>query len=280
VTPVFFGSALTNFGVEPLFDALVEIAPCPTPRAATANDGERIVVRPDETRFSAFVFKLQANMNPKHRDCVAFMRINAGVYRKELQVKHQGSGKKFAMPSPHTLVVNERSTVSEAYPGDIIGVINKGQFAIGDPITEKGDFCFEPLPQFQPELFARVRPKDLGKQKPFGKGMDQLASEGAIQLLWDWKNAQGEPIVAAVGRLQFEVLQYRLEDEYGVAVLIDHLGFSCSAWLRGDLATFKRPTTARLVQDRDGRPMFLFPSKWDKEYAERENPDHQLLDYA
>ncbi|MDA3959465.1 MAG: peptide chain release factor 3 [Planctomycetota bacterium] len=278
VSPVFFGSAFTNFGVEPLFDSLIKVAPCPSERKATTSKGEDIIVEPDETKFAAFVFKLQANMNPKHRDCVAFLRVNSGVYRKELSVKHQRSGKKFAMPSPHSLVVNERSTVVEAYPGDIIGIISKGQFAIGDTILEKGDYQFEPLPRFQPELFARVRPSDLGKQKGFQKGIAQLGAEGAVQLLYDWRNPQGEPIVAAVGRLQFEVLQYRMEDEYGVKTMVDMLPYSCSAWLEGDYETFDKPTTARLVQDADDRPLLLFGNRWEKDYAAKNNPDHKLLD--
>ena len=280
VTPVFFGSALTNFGVEPLFDTFVETAPCPGKRKATTSSGEDITIAPDDERFSAFVFKLQANMNKMHRDCVAFLRVNSGKYQRELQVKHQRSGKKFAMPAPHSLVVSERSTVTEAWPGDVIGVINKGQFQIGDTIAEKGDFTFEPLPKFQPELFARVRPRDLGKQKGFNKGIEQLVAEGTVQLLHDGNDTGGRPILAAVGRLQFDVMQYRMEDEYNTAIEVEELPFTCSAWLEGDRESFQAPFNARMVVDQHGRQMVLFASSWDKDYAAKNNPGHQLLDYA
>ncbi|MHC5067121.1 MAG: peptide chain release factor 3 [Planctomycetota bacterium] len=281
VTPLFFGSALTNFGVEPLFDSLVAVAPCPGARHINHADGSDEQLPADHERFSAFVFKLQANMNKKHRDCVAFMRINSGMYRRDLQVRHQRTGKKFAMPAPHSLVINERSTVVEAWPGDVIGIVNKGQFAIGDTIIERGDFEFDPLPKFQPELFARVRPRDLGKQKPFTKGIEQLVSEGTVQLLTERSGGTAaRPVIAAVGRLQFEVMSYRMEDEYGAAVEIDMLPYACSAWIHGDPATFTVPYSGLLVDDIHGRPMALFANAWDKGYAERENPEHQLLDYA
>ncbi len=280
VTPVFFGSAATNFGVEPIFDALMNLAPCPSPRPADLPDGSEIEIAPEDEKFSAYVFKMQANMNPRHRDCVAFMRINSGKYYKDINVKHDRLGRKIRLARPHSLMVSERSTIDEAFPGDIIGVINSGQFAIGDTISAKGGFKFKPLPFFQPELFARIRPKDMGKRKNLDKGLEQLVAEGAVQLLWDWEDLGNYPYVAAVGRLQFEVLQFRLEDEYKVLTHLDNMPYESSAWLEGDLDTFEKPFNARVCRDQQDRPMVLFTDDWEKKLAIKNNPDHQLLDYA
>jgi peptide chain release factor 3 len=280
VTPVFFGSAMSNFGVEPLFDALINLAPSPWGRKATTIKGEDYQVDPVTGDFSAFVFKLQANMNPKHRDCIAFLRINAGTYEKDMTVIHSRTGKKIRLSSSHTLMAAERFTVEEAFPGDVIGINNTNGLAIGDTISVKGGFNFAPLPQFQPELFARITPTDLGKRKSIDKGLTQLASEGTVQLLYEWRDSYSYPFVAAVGRLQFEVLQHRLKEEYSVETRLENLPYSCSAWLVGDPATYKLPYSARLVQDKDERTMVLFSSHWEKEYGKKENPNHQLLDYA
>ncbi len=280
VTPVFFGSAMTNFAVEPLFNALCELAPCPWSRHAVDADGNDVNVDVDDPKFSAFVFKLQANMNPKHRDCIAFMRINSGKYEKDMSVVHHKTGKKVRLASPHSLMASERKTLEEAYPGDVIGINNSCGLAIGDTISESGGFEFDPLPQFQPELFARITPVDLGKRKAIDKGLTQLASEGTVQLLNEWKDSFSYPFIAAVGRLQFEVLQHRLKEEYNVETKLEMLPYGCSAWLDGDPATFKTPFSAKMVQDKNERPMVLFSSDWEKEYAKKENPDHGLLDYA
>ena len=279
VTPVFFGSAMNNFGVEPLFDALVDIAPCPHARPADQADDE-ISVDPIEEPFSAYVFKMQANMNPKHRDCVAFLRINTGRYEKDLQVKHQRLGKRIRLSRPHNLMVNGRETVDFAYPGDIIGVINNGTFAIGDTVTSKGDYTFKPLPAFQPELFARIRPKDLGKRKAIDKGLVQLVSEGAVQLLREYGQHAADPFIAAVGQLQFEVMQHRLSDEYGVDTELQMLPYTASAWLIGDPDSFQKPFNAVYVLDNREQLMVLFRDEWEKQHARRENPDHQLVDHA
>ena len=280
VTPVFFGSALTNFGVEPLFDAFVGLAPLPRPRGATTPHGERIEVMPADPRFSATVFKLQANMNRRHRDCVAFMRIVSGRFERDMQVVHERLDQRIRLARPHTLMVAERETLDVAYPGDIIGVISPGNLQIGDTLSEAGGLRFDPLPQFQPEHFAQVEPVDMGRRKALDKGLDQLAAEGAVQMLWPWRDRNSYPFLAAVGRLQFDVMQFRLKDEYGVNVRLRTMPFQCSAWLQGDPQTFRAPSAAKMVEDRDGRPMVLFSSTWDKDYADRNNPDHELLDYA
>lgn len=280
VTPVFFGSALTNFGVEPLFDAFIQLAPSPAPRAATTPEGERIQVSPHDLGFSANVFKLQANMNPKHRDCVAFLRVNSGLFERDMLVTHERLGRKIRLARPHTLMVSERETLEVAYPGDIIGVINPGNLQIGDSLSEAGNLRFDPLPQFQPEHFARVEPVDMGRRKALDKGLEQLAQEGAVQMLWDRGDRSSYPFLAAVGKLQFEVIQYRLEEEYGVKIRLAPLPFERSAWLVGDPTTFATTSGTRMVEDRSGRPMVLFASAWEKDYCAKKNPDHTLLDHA
>jgi peptide chain release factor 3 len=280
VTPVYFGSALTNFGVEPLFDAFVDFAPPPTPRVANVDDENSLVVEPTDPDFSAYVFKLQANMNPKHRDVVAFLRVNSGRFERDMQVVHQRLGKKVRLSRPHTLMVSERETLALAYPGDIIGIISTGSYAIGDSLSAEGGVQFESLPQFQPENFARVEPVDMTKRKALDKGLEQLAGEGAVQMLWDFGDKSSYPFLAAVGRLQFEVMQFRLKDEYSVEVRLAPMPYQCSAWLNGDTASFKKSSTARLVEDRFGRPMVLFSTTWEKELAMKNNPDHELVNFA
>ncbi len=280
VTPVFFGSALSNFGVEPLFDAFMNLAPAPAPRLAKSATGEDLVVEPTDPDFSAYVFKLQANMNPRHRDCVAFLRINSGLFSRDMQVVHERLGQKIRLSRPHTLMVSERETLEQAYPGDVIGVISPGNLQIGDTLTTKGGMSFESLPQFQPEHFARIDPVDMTKRKSLDKGLEQLAGEGAVQMLWEYGDRSSYPILAAVGRLQFEVMQYRLRDEYSVEVRLAPMPYKCSAWLKGDVSSFDKPSTSRLVEDRFGRPMLLFQSPWEKDFAAKKNPDHELTDFA
>lgn len=277
ITPIFFASALTNFGVEPFFDAFIHLAPSPHLRVADKLDGNEITIDPIHTPFSAYVFKLQANMDRRHRDSMAFLRICSGRFERDLVVKHHRLGKEVRLSRPHGMVAGERTTLDYAYPGDIVGVINPGVFAIGDTISLTGGFNFKPLPYFQPEIFARVQPKDVGKRKAFDKGVLQLTDEGAIQLLRPY-DLSGDIIFAAVGQLQFEVMQYRLKDEYGVETLVSPLPYQCSAWLLGDFHTFKKTTSALIVQDRYNRPVVLFSENWEKQYAIKQNPDHQLVD--
>ena len=276
ITPVFFASALTNFGIENFFDAFVELAPSAQIRLADGSDGTEIAVDPIETPFSAYVFKLQANMNPRHRDSTAFLRVCSGRFERDMVVKHHRLGTEVRLSRPHSLVAQERNTVDVAYPGDIIGIINPGTFAIGDTISLSNGFNFKPLPQFQPEMFARIHPTDVGKRKAFDKGMMQMAQEGTVQILRSLSEL--ESFVAAVGRLQFDVLQYRLRQEYRVETVLTPLPFECSAWLLGDPATFKLPMDALIVKDRQDRPVVLFPTQRSKTFAAERNPDHRLQD--
>lgn len=277
VTPVFFASALTNFGVEPFFDAFIHFAPPPHARTANKFNGDEISVDPVETPFSAYVFKIQANMDKRHRDSMAFLRICSGKFDRDLSVKHHRLGREVRLSRPHSMVAGERTTLDAGYAGDIIGVINPGVFSVGDSISLSGGFNFKPLPQFQPEIFAKVTPKDVSKRKSFDKGVLQLTEEGAIQLLHP-DDMSGDLIFAAVGQLQFEVMQYRLKDEYGVETILNSLPYSCSAWLIGDPKTFQKPSNAALVMDKRNRPMVLFTELWEKQYAMKQNPDHQLVD--
>jgi peptide chain release factor 3 len=233
-------------------------------------------VDPIDMPFSAYVFKLQANMNPKHRDSTAFLRICSGRFERDMVVKHHRLNREVRLSRPHSLVAQARSTVEEAYPGDIIGIINPGLFAIGDTISLTGGFNFKPLPQFQPELFARIRPVDVGKRKAFDKGLAQMAQEGTVQIMRTFNDL--ESLVAAVGRLQFDVLQYRLRHEYRVETVLDQLPYTCSAWLDGDPSTFKPPSASLLVKDQRDRVVVLFGDQLMKTIARDRNPDHLLRD--
>ncbi len=280
VTPTFFGSALNNFGVEPFFDAFVELAPPPGPRPVDLADGSEELLDPVAAPFSAYVFKLQANMDRRHRDCLAFVRICSGRFERDLVVRHHRLGRDVRLSRPHSIVARERSTVDEAFPGDVLGLINRDTFRIGDTISLGGGFDHKPLPRFQPEVFGRIAPKDLTKRKSFDKGMDQLTAEGTVQLMWPEKGASNDIVIAAVGSLQFDVLQYRLRDEYGVETEITPLPYECSAWLEGDRATFVAPTRSIVARDSRDRTVVLFVSEWDKRSAANKNPGHRLLDYA
>lgn len=277
VTPVFFASALTNFGVEPFFDAFVDLAPPPHERLGDTGNGKEILIDPLKDPFSAYVFKIQANMDKRHRDSMAFLRVCSGKFERDLVVKHHRLKREVRLSRPHGMVAGERTTLDTGYAGDIIGVVNPGVFAVGDTISLTGGFNFKPLPKFQPEIFAKVTLKDIGKRKSFDKGVLQLAEEGAIQLLRQ-NDLSGDLIFGAVGKLQFDVMQYRLKDEYGVETILQPLPYQCSAWILGDLNTFQKTSNAMIVIDRNDRPMALFGEAWEKQYAARQNPEHQLVD--
>lgn len=277
VTPVFFASALTNYGVEPFFDAFINLAPCPHARLADKLDGTEIEIDPIKTPFSGYVFKLQANMDRRHRDNMAFIRICSGKFERDLTVKHHRLNRELRLSRPHGMVAGERTTLDQAFPGDVIGVINPGLFAIGDTISITGGFNFKPLPQFQPEIFAKLYPKAVGKRKAFDKGVNQLTDEGTIQLLRSYER-EGDYIFAAVGKLQFEVMQYRLRDEYGVETILTPLPYQCSSWIQGDMEKFEKTSTCQLVKDRHDHPMALFTSNWEKQYCMKQNPNHQFIE--
>ncbi len=280
ISPVFFGSALTNFGIEPFFDAFANLAPAPHPYEATTTDGETLEIDPTNEPFSAYVFKIQANMNPRHRDSMAYMRVCSGKFERDMVVKHHRSGKELRLSRSYSMVAQDRNTVDEAFPGDIIGVINPGAFAIGDTVSLRGGFNYKPMPQFPPEIVAQIRPTDVLRHKAFDKGIIQLAYEGAVQILRSYKNPNDPPLVAAVGRLQFEVLQYRLQDEYGVKTAIDFLPYRHSVYVLGDIANLVLPMGSFIAMDARDRHVVLLSAEWEKKYVREKNPHHQFRDFV
>ncbi len=265
-TPVSFGSALTNFGVQLFLDRFVDLAPSPTAVMTSSK-----VVQPDDPGFSGFIFKVQANMDPRHRDRIAFLRVVSGTFSRDMEVWNPRLQKKIRMARPMRLFGNDREVIDEAYPGDVVGLINPGQFKIGDTISEDPVGTFPPLPRFQPEHFALLRHTQADRYKQFLKGLSQIEEEGGIQLLYPLSGGRREPILAAVGQLQYDVVRYRLEAEYNVATVIEPLNYQLARWVSGDPVTLAALGDGRgrlRAEDRDGRTVLLFSSEWDLRYAE------------
>ncbi|MEX0937166.1 MAG: peptide chain release factor 3 [Pirellulales bacterium] len=276
LTPVFFGSALTNFGVEHFLEGF--LSHCPPPGARASDRGP---VPADHPHFSGFIFKIQANLDPRHRDRVAFVRVCSGRFRRDMDVLHVRSGKKLRLTRSHRVFGQERETMDEAYAGDIIGLVNPGEFQLGDTICEGQPFSFEPLPQFSPEYFAVLRCTETARRKQFARGLAQLIEEGAIQQFTDPSAARAEPILAAVGELQFDVVRYRLETEYNTQTQIEWLPYKLARWPRsiaGTSTTLKLPYSAKMVLDQNRSTAVLFTSKWDAEYCAREHPAIELCE--
>ncbi len=261
LSPVFFGSALTNFGVETFLRHFLQMTSSPLPR--NADVGEIDPFSPD---FSAFVFKIQANMNKAHRDRIAFMRICSGKFEAGMEVTHIQGGKKMRLSQPQQMMAQERKIIEEAYAGDIIGVFDPGIFSIGDTITTASDkFAFEGIPTFAPEHFARVRQMDTMKRKQFVKGITQIAQEGAIQIFQEYHTGMEEIIVGVVGVLQFDVLKYRLENEYNVDIRLENLPYEHIRWIENrelDLDKLTGTSDMKKVQDLKGNPLLLFVNSW------------------
>ena len=258
-TPVFFGSALNNFGVGELLDAFVEMAPAPRPRPAASRE-----VSPYETPFSGFVFKIQANMDPAHRDRIAFLRICSGRFTKGMKVFHHRLGKQIALANATIFMAQDRTNVEEAYPGDIIGIHNHGTISIGDTFTEKEELRFTGIPSFAPEHFRRVVLKNPLKQKQLQKGLVQLAEEGAVQFFRPL--AGTDYFLGAVGALQFDVTVARLKAEYGVDAVYEPVGLSTARWIDSDDPKKLKEFTARyadnVAYDAKGRLAYLAPNSW------------------
>lgn len=270
LTPVFFGSAITNFGVEAFLKEFLKMAPAPSPRK-TATE----TISPDSDFFSGFVFKIQANMNPDHRDRMAFIRICSGKFEKGLEVRHSRDGKTIRLSQPQQFMAQERNIVEEAYAGDIIGVFDPGMFRIGDSIASGNrNIRFSGIPVFPPEHFARVSPKDSMKRKQFLKGVEQLALEGAIQLYKQPDIGTETYIVGVVGVLQLEVLEHRLKAEYNVAVSLYSLNYRYARWVQflpdcksKDPRDLTITSTSMIVLDQDDSPVVLFESEWAIQWA-------------
>jgi peptide chain release factor 3 len=270
LTPVFFGSALTNYGVEHFLRGFLAL--CPPPHGRESDIGRICAARRE---FAGFVFKIQANLDPRHRDRIAFLRVCSGRFRRDMEVLHARTGKKLRLRRAHRVFGQERKTMDEAFPGDIIGLVNPGEFRLGDTICEGRALNFEPLPQFSPENFAVLRCRDSSRRKQFREGLEQLLEEGAIQVFTDVRASRREPMLAAVGELQFDVVKFRLESEYDTATEIEWLPYKLARWVDDDpkkLSGLRLPYSAKLVRDQIGHQAVLFKSKWDAEYAERENP--------
>ena len=275
LSPVFFGSALTNFGIEPFLESFLKLTPPPLARVADCG-----TIDPFSPDFSAFVFKIQANMNKAHRDRLAFMRICSGKFQRDAEYFHVQGNRKMRLSQPQQMMAAEREIVDEAYAGDVIGVFDPGIFSIGDTITVPGKkFSYSGIPTFAPEHFARVSAKDSMKRKQFVKGTEQIAQEGAIQIFKVPNSGMEEVIVGVVGTLQFDVFQYRMKNEYGVELRMEGLPYEEIRLIDsypGDLTDMNLGSDAELLEDYKGRNLLVFTSYWAIDFTCRRNPGLQV----
>ena len=269
VSPTFFGSALTNFGVEPFLAKFLELAPSPTAREASTG-----TITPTDPHFTGFVFKIQANMDPKHRDRIAFVRVCSGHFEAGMQVKHVRTGKPLRLSAPTQFLARERTHIEEAWPGDVIGIHDRGNLRIGDTLSANGDLEFAGIPRFSPQHFARILIRDPMKRKQLDTGLQQLSEEGAAQVFYSETYAGTTPIVGAVGQLQFDVLLHRLQHEYGVPARLEPMSYNHARWVTGPdeaIRTLASGHGRSLVFDAKGAPLVLFDSEWTlRTTAERE----------
>ncbi len=270
-TPVFFGSGVNNFGVQLLLDGFLRHSPPPKPRVMAG-----ITIAPEHPAFSGFIFKIQANMDPRHRDRIAFLRVCSGKFERDMSVTHVQSQRKVRLSSSHKLFGNERETVDEAYPGDVIGLVGHDGFGIGDTLTTDAGIAYKEIPRFTPETFAYLHNPNTAKYKQFRQGLDQLLQEGVIQVMHLKDTASKVPLLAAVGPLQFEVTQYRLESEYGAESRLEQSPWTVVRWLPPEmkeleLDALSLPTGARLAFDNDQHPVVLFSNDWSANYFTQTN---------
>jgi peptide chain release factor 3 len=282
ITPVFWGSAMSNFGVEPFLRSLMDLAPSPTGRKGQVKvQGtlEDRSIAPDEDFFSGFVFKIQANMDPNHRDRIAFLRICSGMFERGMDVVHPRTGKKITLSRSLNFLAQERVTVDQAYAGDVLGLWDPGILRIGDSLTTGPNIEYPGIPRFSPEHFVRVRAKDPMKRKQLKKGLEELADEGAVLLLFQRDENDAEPILGTVGPLQFDVVAHRLKSEYAAEPLYDPLSFSYARWIEGtfDPVAFERREGMLLVKDVELRPILLFASEWMVHRAVEKYPDLKFI---
>jgi peptide chain release factor 3 len=277
LSPMFFGSAMNNFGVQCFLEKFLEMAPSPSARFV----GEE-VLEPENPEFSAFIFKIQANMNPAHRDRIAFMRICSGKFEKGMDALIVNTDKHIRIAQPQQFMAQEREGVEEAWPGDIIGIFDPGVFHIGDTLTEGSPMKFDGIPMFAPEHFARVSSMDTMKRKQFIKGVGQLSEEGAIQVFRQKDIGRQELVVGVVGQLQFDVLAFRLQGEYGVELRMERLGYKFVRWATGvdDLNALNLTSTTMRAEDAAGRPVLIFENSWSINWAEEHNKGLKLADTA
>ena len=275
-TPVFFGSALNNFGVETFLDALTRFAPEPV-----ARESKGVSIPPKSGEFSAFVFKIQGNMDPQHRDSMAILRICSGRFQRDMWVHHPRLGKKIRMTKLHRLFARDRETLDEAFAGDVVGIVNPGIFGIGDTLSAQPDVEYPRIPSFQPEHFCTLRNEDVTRNKQFRKGIQQLAEEGVVQVYFSVDAIRREPILGAVGRLQFDVVEARFLQEYAVKAVSSPLNYVCARWPRVTLAEAKLlrgvdGVGTLLATDHYERAVCLFQSTWDMRRMIDNNPTVQF----
>jgi peptide chain release factor 3 len=275
MTPIFFGSAMTNFGVELFLDAFLDFAMKPGAYSSTLG-----LIEPTHEDFTGFVFKLQANMDPRHRDRVAFIRVCTGKFEKDMTVQHARTGKSIRLSRPQKLFAQGRESIDAAYPGDVIGLNNPGMFAIGDTIFCGKRLEYAGIPCFSPELFAYLKNPNPSKFKQFQKGVSELQEEGAIQIMYSVDESKRDPILAAVGQLQFEVIQFRLQNEYGVETTLELLPYTAARWVTNGwdvLDKVGRIFNAATVKDGWGRPVLLFRNEWN---VQQLMTDHDTLNLS
>lgn len=267
LTPVFFGSAISNFGVQTFLDAFLKLAPSPRPQKSDIG-----IIDTVSTPFSGFVFKIQANMNSTHRDRLAFLRICSGRFERGMTVNHVRTGKTIRLAQPQQFLAQDRNIIDEAYPGDIIGIYDPGTLKIGDTVCVANNFNYEKMPQFPPEHFARITNKEPMKYKQFQKGINELVEEGTVQIYRTFLNRTDDVIIGVVGQLQFEVFEHRLKAEYGVNILLDHLSYQFARWVKVDknLDLNRLSGSSTLcVKDQDDNLVVLFENEFAQSWLER-----------
>ncbi len=278
LTPLFFGSAVTNFGVEPFLKRFLQFTPPPLPRKS-----DKGVIQPEDPQFSGFIFKIQANMNPAHRDRLAFLRVVSGSFEKGMTVWHSGTDKEIQLKQPQQFMADEREAVEEAWADDIIGLFDPGLFGLGDTLSIGRKMHYEDIPVFAPEHFARVRPMDSMKRKQFVKGITQLSQEGAIQTFIRTEMGREEFMVGVVGVLQFDVLAYRLKGEYGAEILMDHMPYRFVRWVTSTpkpISDLKLTSTSARAKDSQERDVLLFENEWSVRLSMENNPGLVLAETA
>jgi peptide chain release factor 3 len=270
ISPVFFGSAINNFGVRELLDCFIQIAPQPLPRQA-----EERIIEPNEAGFSGFVFKIHANMDPNHRDRIAFLRICSGVFHRNTNYLHVRQNRKLKFSNPTSFMAAKKTIVEEAFPGDVIGLYDSGNFKIGDTLTEGEVLHFKGIPRFSPEMFRYVNNVDPLKTKQLAKGLDQLMDEGVAQLFT--KEFDGRKLIGTVGALQFDVIQYRLLHEYGASVQFEPVNLYKACWISAekdsDLQAFLQRRKRDLAKDKSGKWVYLAESPWALKLLQENNPE-------
>ncbi|AJY73811.1 peptide chain release factor 3 [Paenibacillus beijingensis] len=275
LTPVFFGSAVNNFGVQTFLENFLQLAPKPASRMSTSGP-----VEPTDEKFSGYIFKIQANMNPAHRDRIAFLRICSGRFERGMSVKHVRAGKDIKLSQPQQFLAQDRDIVETAYPGDIIGLFDPGIFRIGDSLSQGASVEFDELPTFSPEIFAKVTVKNALKHKQYQKGIDQLTEEGTIQV-FQTTGSFDETILGVVGQLQFEVFEYRMRAEYGVEIQLHRMSFQFARWIVDDkIDPSKFRINSTLVKDKKGNYVALFENEYAMRTAMDKNPTSKFLEMA